>query len=431
MKEIKNSYLLVTIVAFFLLWPASNLNWGGNHWVDILQADAKGYYAYLPAVLIYQDLNFGHFDAIEKEKYFDENLFYDYRFYYEGNVVNKYFVGTAILQFPFFLMAHAYASISDDWDADGFSKPYLVAINMGAIVYLILGLMFLLKALEPLYGSMALVSTVFVLFATNLFYYVVVEPGMSHVYNFFLVSALVFFLFKNAHANRFQYLLLAGLCYGLIILVRPVNALILLAIPFLLGGDKFSHLMSNARAFNRLIPLVLLVVGVVSIQALIYYLQTGYLWVYSYGNEGFNWSKPQIFNALFSFKKGAFIYTPILLLGFPALLHYWKKDRFRFWGFIFFIVPTLYVLYSWWNWWYGGSFSQRVLIEYYPVILALIVPWLHQLDNKAIKKLVLTYSVICLIWCQFQTYQYRYYIIHWEDMTAQTYFDNLFVLPGN
>ena len=47
----------------------SNLAWNKQDWKEIIRVDGKGYYAYLPAVFIYHDLNLGFFDKIEKEKY--------------------------------------------------------------------------------------------------------------------------------------------------------------------------------------------------------------------------------------------------------------------------------------------------------------------------------------------------------------------------
>jgi len=88
----------------------SNLNWGKNSWVGIVESDGKGYYAYLPAIFIYNDLNFGFFDEIEKEKYYDENLYYDYRSGAHGKVINKYYCGTALAELPFFLL-HIYQLI--------------------------------------------------------------------------------------------------------------------------------------------------------------------------------------------------------------------------------------------------------------------------------------------------------------------------------
>lgn len=62
----------VVLIMISMLGITSNINWGGNNWKTVLESDAKGYYAYLPAVFIYNDPNFGFFDEIEKNIYFDE-----------------------------------------------------------------------------------------------------------------------------------------------------------------------------------------------------------------------------------------------------------------------------------------------------------------------------------------------------------------------
>lgn len=100
----------VTIAIFIIMLittiVSSNFNWGNKHWKGIVEADGKGYYAYLPAIFIYKDLNFGFFDEIEKEKYYNKNLYYDYRADTNGKTINKYYCGTALAELPFFLIAH-------------------------------------------------------------------------------------------------------------------------------------------------------------------------------------------------------------------------------------------------------------------------------------------------------------------------------------
>lgn len=66
-----------------------NLHSGKDNWKGIIESDGKGYYAYLPAIFIYNDLNFGFFDKIEKEKYYDEFRYYDYRSGANGKIINK------------------------------------------------------------------------------------------------------------------------------------------------------------------------------------------------------------------------------------------------------------------------------------------------------------------------------------------------------
>ena len=71
--------LSIAFIMIIMTLISSNLQWGKENWRGVLESDAKGYYAYLPAVFIYQDLNFNFFDQIEKEKYYNEKLFFEYR----------------------------------------------------------------------------------------------------------------------------------------------------------------------------------------------------------------------------------------------------------------------------------------------------------------------------------------------------------------
>jgi hypothetical protein len=53
----------------------------------------------------------------------------------------------------------------------------------------------------------------------------------------------------------------------------------------------------------------------VSLQSIIYYLQSGYFFVYSYGREGFNFLDSHMIDILYSYKKGLFVYTPVTLIA--------------------------------------------------------------------------------------------------------------------
>ena len=86
-----NRFILPVIIVIVVV-SANNIQWGGNHWKNIIEADGKGYYAHLPATFIYNDLNFSFFDSIEK-RYPNPAIFYDYRVSCEGKTCNKYFSG--------------------------------------------------------------------------------------------------------------------------------------------------------------------------------------------------------------------------------------------------------------------------------------------------------------------------------------------------
>jgi hypothetical protein len=415
--------LIIPIIITILLLCASNSQWGKDGWKNIIKVDGKGYYAYLPALFIYQDLNFSFFDSIEK-KYPNPHIYYDYRVGEENKKVNKYFAGTALAMMPFFVTAHV-AAEKCGFETDGYSKIYLVAISIAAIFYLMIGLYFLKKLLLRLDTSATLTSFILIVvtFATNIFYYALCEPAMSHLYSFAFITMFVYFLAIFFSFPKALTVYIIAALYGIIILIRPVNGMIVLIAPFM-ANDKIKfkeglyYLKNNF--FTGVIGLFI-TISIVSIQLIIYKIQTGNFWINSYGTEQFNWTNPHPIDFLISYKKGLFVYTPlacIALLGFYKLF---KQNKFQFYSLFIFLIVMLYVLSSWWSWWYGGSFSSRVCIEYY-FILALLLSVAYQMLQSRWSKNLYTSVIICLLLiCQIQTYQYRYYIIHWDKMDKEHY----------
>lgn len=226
------SILILLISAVFFL-VSMNIKWSGQNWKNIICSDAKCYYMYLPGIFIYNDLNFGFVHEIENVKYYDVNNYRDCRVYVNDKAVSKVTAGVALAQLPFFLAAHAYAKLSG-YPPDGYSKPYQLGITLAAIFYLMAGLWFLHKLLN-LYSISQKVQMVVIIacaFASNLFYYVLGEPGLSHVYSFALISAMIYFLKRYFISPNLKPLFAASLLLGVNVMIRPANILILAAIPF-------------------------------------------------------------------------------------------------------------------------------------------------------------------------------------------------------
>ncbi|MBN2173724.1 MAG: hypothetical protein JW731_06315 [Bacteroidales bacterium] len=419
-------YLTIAVIFLIMLVTASNIHWGKDYWKGILGADAKGYYAYLPAVFIYHDLNFDFFREIDQQKYYSENLYYEYRTTVDGKVINKYYCGTAAAELPFFLIAHTAAKLLG-YDADGYSKIYMVWINIGAIVYMIIGLFFLIRTLNfyKIRAWPKVVTLITVVFGTNLFYYAVKEPGMSHVYSFAFISMFVYYakaylvLFPRSHIPILSALL------GIIILIRPVNGLIILILPFLAGNFRILkqglYFLFGIR--NHVLIGILIFIAIISLQFIIYQISTGHFFIYTYKGEGFDFLNPYFIDILFSYKKGLFLYTPIYLISFAGLYFIWKFSRFEFYSWISFFGVITYVFSSWWMWYYGGSFSSRVYVEFLPVFMILLAVALNEIRNKFLKSSFITLIFMLIIICQVQTYQYRYYQIHWSEMNKEKYWD--------
>ena len=420
----------VSIIGIVLILTiiSSNLNWGEKKWKGMLEADAKGYYAYLPAVFIYNDLNFGFFDEIDKGKYYNENLYYDYRTgsNANGNIINKYYCGTAIAELPFFLIAHA-LSAALGFETDGYSKLYMVFVNIAAIFYLSLGLLFLNSTLGfyQLSENQKALVLIAAVFGTNLFYYTVSEPGMSHVYSFGFIS--IFIYFSKEYFNSFQkiHIVLLAAILGIIVLIRPVNGLIIFILPFAAGSFKSlkQGLSTAFQNYKLLLLASLAFLVIVFIQLFIYKISTGKFIVYAYGEEGFDFSSPHFFDILFSYKKGLFLYTPLFLVSLVGTGFLWKTNKFEFSTLMGFLILITYVFSSWWMWYYGGSFSSRVYVEYIPLFMISMAIGLKSIKTKPLKSIYISIILSLIVLCQIQTYQYRYYQIHWSDMTKEKYWD--------
>jgi hypothetical protein len=434
MQKFLHPRIIILLCITICLFVTTNIHWGKDKWPNIIEADARGYYAYLPATFIYHDLNFTFYDSVERKAELDR-FAYDYRVVIDlEKTVNKYFCGTAIAQSPFFLIAHGLSSVSGN-ETNGYSRIYMLFITIAGIFYLFIGLLFTDKLME-LYKIKEIsrsITIVAMLFGSNLFFYSVGEMGMSHVYSFAFIAMFCFFVKKNFLYPKAEYLFISMLLLGMIFLIRPPNLMIVLAVPFLAGDVYTIFTGSNTikRNMNWFITGIILMLLIMSVQFIIYWISSGHFFVDSYPEENFHFTDPHFFSILFSYKKGLFLYTPVYLLALAGIATFYRKRKFAFFSFIFFFLILTYVLSSWWNWWYGGSFSSRVYVDYICLFAVLLASLLQAVKKKIFRFVLLPLLLVLIFLCQFQTYQYRYYLIHWENMTQEKYWDVFLTLRKN
>lgn len=420
-------YLSIALTLLLVTWSASNVMWGGNHSAGIIKVDGKGYYAHLPAIFIYDDLHFNFYDSIENGKYYNVNFEYDYRRQTpEGKTYNKYYCGTAIPMMPFFLVAHAIAKNSDKYPADGYSKPYQISVSVAAIFYMLASLWLMALILLHFKISERVIAFCIpvIVFGTNWYYYILNEPAFSHSFSIFFITAFVYLGLKWGRTGKLN-IVLYGVLVGLIILIRPLNGVVIALVPFFFTSFKafwkaFLNLFKNPL---RLTIGMVLGLAVLSIQLWIYKEQTGSFYIYSYEEEGFNFLQPEIFNILLSYKKGLFIYTPLTLVCLLGLYKMGKKHTYQTIYLALFLALFTYLVSSWWCWYYGGSFSSRVYIDYFALFLIPLAFLLNNFKQAWLKKLTFSIVILLTLFCQFQTYQYRRMIIHWDSMNQEKYWE--------
>lgn len=391
-----------------------------KQWENIIEADGLGYYSYLPAVFIYKDISFS-FTTDIAAKYPNIRFWDGFSKPDSQGQVNKYFVGLSILWLPFFLLAHL-LSLLLGFPADGYSQLYHISILLAANFYLWIGCRFTRKlmleySVPPGPTAFILLSTVF---ATNLFFYVTVDASMTHVYSFSLIAAFLYnihSLFKN---KKIRHLYRSALLLGLIVLLRPTNIVIVLMIPFF--AWSFKALLKMIRVYKLRIPIacVIFLLGLLP-QFIWYYLQTGHFIVWSYGEEGFNFTDPQIFNVLFSYQKGIFIYTPLILLSLGGSIYLFRKNKFQFAVMLAFLLISTYIISCWWCWWYGDSLGQRAFIDYYAVLGLLLCFLYLSIKRRPYKWVYFALAVTFSVYSFILTYQYRHSIIHRSWMNEQKF----------
>jgi hypothetical protein len=213
--------------------------------------------------------------------------------------------------------------------------------------------------------------------------------------------------------------------------VRPFNGIVIAAIPFLWGqpGVYKEQLIALLRAKTFALS-CLIALFIPSLQMLLYKISVDRFFLDSYPGETFNFLHPELFNFLFSYKKGLFIYLPLLFVALFGWIFMYRTDKFKALSGIGFLLLLIWTLSSWWNWYYGGSFGSRVIVDfliYFAIPLALVVKHSRGIIFRTI---VIGIIVVLTLFCQLQTYQYRYYLIHWSEMNKELYWKNFMKLKS-
>lgn len=383
----------------------------------------------------YTDKNFGPFYSDMQEYYtFLPEYFLDYTMMDGMNVeTNKRTIGMAIMYSPAFFVGHVIAYFSGEVQ-NGYTWPYQWAVRWGSIIYCLFGLLFCRKNLFLFFKEpIVVLALTGIFFGTNLFVYTYGAGEMPHAYLFFLYSAFIYFTLKWIREKNAHLSILPGFILGMIVLIRPTGFLVLL-FPLLYDVHSLVEIRERIKllVMNKIslfVAFILFLIPLI-VQMLIWKEFKGHYIFYSYGKEGFFFNDPQIMNFLFSFRKGWLVYTPLMVFSVIGLF-LTRKNLPQFFLFItVFFALNIYILSSWWDWAYGGSFGCRVLIESYafmifPFASCISFFWEIGMNNKILRAGVrLSFSVILYVLIRlnlFQTWQYKYTLIHWNAMTKESY----------
>ncbi len=419
-------YRLVPIFfAFVAIFILSNRSTWREY--SVIGWDASGYYSYLPSVFLYHDLGqLGKTDSVRYHYACDFLGYGLYSYQNTGRRVNKYPLGVAVMEMPFFLVTNYLICPATRYPVDGFSIPYQLGVALSTVFWACFGLYFLGMLLRRYYSDTDVMITLLILaFGTNLYFCTAFTTGWSHPFSFFLLACLMYCTdtWKKGSLNSLPVI---GFLLGMLIITRPTNMVGLLIPLFWPSQNKIGTTRSaNSKALAALFC-VLLFLDVCFLQMSYWRYTTGQWICYSYRDEGFDFMHPHIFEALCGYSKGWFVYTPAALIIICSIPLLWQQSKQLALLCCLLLPVYVYVVYSWWMWYYPGAFSSRPMVDILPV-LSLPLAALVSVVRK--KKMVLkgtVYSVfaVLIILNLFQTYQYSIGVI--RENTNKEYYWRVF-----
>jgi hypothetical protein len=393
------------IILFTLLFANVHINKrsGSKNFCFNICGDARGYYAWLPAIFIYHDLSFSFFDSVEMK---DQACgcqvaipIQDYRYDFDGKTCDKYYPGTSFLMLPFFAIAHIATKYVTHYQANGYSQLYFSIMGLAGVFYYFLGMLIFLAilkklALNPLQQALTILL---VTFGSNIIFYIVDAPVYSHIYSFVSVAGFCYFALRIRERVSVINVLSITFIIGLILVSRPINISIVLMLPFIFHGR-----WTQLKDFFVKMPVHLLSLSPALIMPVIlfacYKISTGHYFIYSYKNESFDFLHSHFLQFLFHYNNGLFSYTPLLLAPFLFLFTWYNNEnRYIIIGLLVTLLVTLYIQSSWWCWWYGYAFGARTMLDFLPLFGIAIGLSLKQDNFKRYYYMLPIYLLCCVL----------------------------------
>jgi hypothetical protein len=386
-----------------------------NPWV---RGDGVGYYSYLRSALIDHDLHFEN-DYLEGNQSFVSSLVDAQghilpRYYTKtGYVENHFTVGPAILWAPVMLAVHGAVLVADHFGAripaDGYSRPYLVAMALTTACYGFVSLILSYRIARAYFDDpWARASTVAIWLASSLPVYMYFNPSWSHAFSAFTVGLFLWYWDRTREQRSTGQWAILGLFAGLMGNVYYPNA-ILLIFPAL---EVLLFLRQQRRDPGRFAPSIQRVAVGCGVFAGVFFVSlfptlitrqilyggpfaTGYPEI-----SHWNWTSPVLLKVLFSSNHGMFTWTPILILAVAGIPFLIKRDALFGAGSLITFLVFYYFIASYPNWDGISSFGNRFFISLTPIFILSLAALLSEFAKwmgSAARARAAAYPVLALL----------------------------------
>ncbi len=369
----------------------------GSPYVD---SDGWGYYHTAKSLV-----QGGNFVTSQQPEYFHYSM--NRVNYNRDKFVTKFSPGYPLMAFPLMWVA---SFLDQDSTYTNYFKAYNghsiwdgVALLLLNIVLTIFSFLFIYKMLTIFEISpLAKLSAAGIPFLVSFYYtYALEEIGFSHPAEVFAISGVLFFTFKTIFPKQessgtLQFCALWSLFFGLAVLVRPTNAIILLPwLAFYIHGI-FSRY--PRPIFLKSLTLIALI-GSALLAVYLYYNWSSYGDPLTNGYTALSGGKFSLkkyfflLQILFSGCRGWFIYSPAVIFSILGLIltgifsksnnEAFSSLQKNFCLFSLIAICLNVLTYSFWHgWWAGNSAGQRYFILLTPFLAIGFAGWLKCLGSK-------------------------------------------------
>lgn len=401
---------------------------------NIITFDYYGSYLYLPALFIYNDIRIKNLEVYDSlnNTYRNTPLFYQLSPGPDGNRVIRFFSGMSYMFSPGFFAGHMIARYTDS-PADGFSLPYQRALLVNGLIIALLGLLFARKILLRFFSDLTTSITLILIFiGSNLVFFYTYGNDAPHLYLFSLFTIFLWLGIRWHEQPSKGKAAMLGLVSGLIIASRP-SEMILLIIPLAWGVYNLKTLHEKIRLFTlHYKHLLIAAAGVILLilpQIIYWKFVTGSYFFSPYDDPSstLRLTNPQFINTLFGFRKGWFIYAPMMIFTLPGLFFMFRKYPGYAMPVIIYVFINIYLIASFTS---LISFGWRAFIQSYAM---LILPMGFFVDfaitrKKLSRLLIFVFLLLLMLLHLFKSWQLVIGVIDGSRMTREYFFATFFKL---
>ena len=359
--------------------------------------DAFQYYAYLTSIVIDGDLD------LFNQLY----LHNTHRVYNPFPWHSARYMGTAIMESPFFILAHGLTLglrfLGLDFPADGYGTLYQVIVSLASTGFGMCGVLacFFL-AREFFSRRISLISTIAIWLCSPLFFFMFFWNGWSHPFAFFLVSVFLLLWQRTRTERTMTQWIMMGLILGLAGLTQPSSVLMVI-FPL---AELSSKLVDPQKGriglyFAGLTLCAFISILVFSPQLSLWRITSGAWFSQPYTSVGdsYNWLDPQVCGLLFdTARHGLFVWSPLLLPACVGLMFLYRRDKIVAVSTLLLMLLSIYTYACWSIWWSGVGFSNRFFIHLIPAFILGLAGLMEALKRRMTLAVITAILSIFVLW---------------------------------